>query len=486
MSGNGKTLQEVYNEGSQRLDELGSKQRTYLQENAKKSVEELGRMESTIMSKMDKSFSDLDVEINEYLDKAVANIRIAVDSEIDENKKFLDRLQEALRLSCQSLSEDIQALRDSMRNRFEVNADHCLSLQKRHQEKSLGHISMEAARTEAHLKQQARSTEAALNNKANHQIMQLLDKNTKLPSEFFSEFSTLALSIEKRINESVHKLTGQSKEIVAELGSNSKESQSSLDQAVQQLAHDIEQAYKKADGELRKHCEDALSFALLHQEERAKKVCAELFDSQDKDGTGIGDKSTELKSFTSTLLSEIESYLEQQDSEIRKNATEMTDKFENKLKDELDSSKNNNKLVADERQQLLERIAADLSKLEIDFESRLSELSHKCQTKLSTVCSEAELSIISAHDACAADFKSMSSQQRNSIDEKTQDLLSEIERITQTALQAMRSAAGEHGSGGKASQPVNASGSASAQAGDSGSAGGNDDDLFSDFGDLKL
>lgn len=487
MSGTGKTLQEIYNEGSQRLDELGSKQKAALQENTRKGVEDLGRMESTIMSKMDKSFSELDQEINEYLDKAIASIKHAVDSEIEENKKFLERLQEALRLSCQSLSEDIYTLRDSMKNRFEVNAEHCLSLQKRHQEKSLGHIRMEAVRAEAHLKSLSRSAEAALNNKGNHQLMILLDKNAKLPSEFFSEFSRLALSIEKRLNESVHMLTGQSKEIVAELGSNAKESQVSLDQAVQQLAQDIEQAYKKADGELRKHCEDALSFALLHQEECAKRLCSELLDSQDANGSGIGNRTSELKDFTANLLSEVKSFLEQQDSDIRKNGSELAENFEKKLKEDLDSSRDHNKIVADERQQLMERISADLSKIESEFESKLGELAQKCQARLSSVCTDAELAIISAHDTCAAEFKSMNSEQRNAIDEKTQELLSQIERVAQAALQAMKSAAGEGGGAKPAAASSSQTSSSDTHPGASaGSSSGSDDDLFSDFGDLKL
>jgi hypothetical protein len=144
----------------------------------------------------------------------------------------------------------------------------------------------------------------------------------------------------------------------------------------------------------------------------------------------------------------------------------------------------------------MERIAADLSKIEGEFESKLGELAQKCQTRLSAVCSDAELAIISAHDTCAAEFKSMSSQQRAQIDEKTQELLSQIDRVTQTALQAMRSAAGDKGAAGKSGQAATASASpspgsssnaeASFPGSSTGGAGGSDDDLFGDFGDLKL
>jgi hypothetical protein len=135
----------------------------------------------------------------------------------------------------------------------------------------------------------------------------------------------------------------------------------------------------------------------------------------------------------------------------------------------------------------MERISADLSKIESEFESKLGELAQKCQARLSSVCTDAELAIISAHDTCAAEFKSMNSEQRNAIDEKTQELLSQIERVAQAALQAMKSAAGEGGGAKPAAASSSQTSSSDTHPGASaGSSSGSDDDLFSDFGDLKL
>ena len=501
MSGQGKSLQDIYDAGSRKLDEFEQTGRARLDEYAGAGTDELGRLETAIMDRLDRSVGELEAEIQTYLDKAVANIRSAVDTEVEENRKFLERLQEALKLSCKSLSEDVKQLRESMMQRFDASADHYVTLQKRELDKGVSLLKTEGATAATRLKEQSQTGLTAFTSRRSTNILQILDKNNKVPSEFFAEFSRHAVSIDKRINDCLHLLTSRSKEIIQDLNSGGMEMQRSLDQIVTQLVTEIEDTYKKSDAQLRKHCEDALSAALLHQEQLSAKLSKELQDSCQSSGSGISEKMVTLSKDTDRLLEQVKQLLVDVDSGVRNNCAELGRTFETSLNEKLSSARDHNKLFSDERTQLMISIAGDLKEIESNFEKRLNELAQKCQTRLSAICVDAEVAIVSAHDNCAAEFKSLSSEQQKSIEDRTQKLLDEIESMSNQAIQTIKIAAGDTSGLEQASAQAptaNTQAAASAPAaapaatepGPASTQASADVEaaskLFEDFGDLKL
>lgn len=504
MSGQGKSLQDIYDAGSRKLDEFEQTERSKLETNALAAVEELGKVETSIMDRMERSVGELDAEIRSYLDKAVENIKTAVSSEVEENRKFLERLQEALKLSCKSLSEDVKQLRESMMQRFDSTADHYMTLQKRELEKGISLLKTEGSASAAKLKEQSQSGLTAFSSRRAGNVLQILDKNIKVPSEFFAEFSRHAVSIDKRINDCLQLLSSRSKEISQDLNSGGMEMQRSLDQVVLQLVAEMEDVAKKSDAQLRKHCEDALSQALMYQEQISTKLSKELQDSYQSSGSGIAEKMTALSRDTDKLLEQVKQLLTDVDNGVRQNCTELGASFETSLNERLAGARDHNKLVSDERNQLMISIAGDLKEIESNFESRLNELAQKCQARLSAVCVDAEVAITSAHDACAAEFKSLSSQQQKTIEEKTQQLLDEIETKCNQAIHTIKIAAGDNTpeAGSAPAQQVSAAEQTAAaptpaaaeqsqtapaeQTQKASSAEELASKLFEDFGDLKL
>ncbi len=445
MSGTGKSLQDIYDAGSKRLDELEQAQGTKFTDGGSHGVEELGRIESSVMQKMDKSLAELEGEVRQYIDKAVESIKTAVGAELDENTKFLERLQEAMKLSCNSLSEDVKLLRESIVQKFDSTADHCMTMQRRELDKGTGAMRAEGARSATQLKELSQTALTSFGSRGASNILQVLDKNIKVPSEFFAEFSRNALSIDKRINDCLLLLTARSKEIIADLSSSSTEVQGSLTQVVQQLSVDLEEVHRKSESELRKHCEDALSAALRYQEELSANLARELEESHQSSGSGIAEKQNGLNRDTDRLLEQVKEMLSDVDLGVRNNCTEATVNFEASMKERLEGARAHNKIVADERSELMERIAGDLKEIEGNFEKRLGELAQRSLEKLSSACVEAELAIISAHDTCAAEFKAVSSQQQSLIDQKTTQLLQHIETLRSNAVSAIKNAAGDNG-----------------------------------------
>ncbi|MBX9685535.1 MAG: hypothetical protein K2X27_02465 [Candidatus Obscuribacterales bacterium] len=475
MSGSGKNLQEIYDAGTKRLEELEQSERAALSSSTSQAVEDLGKLESSMMSKMDRSLEDLEAEVRAYLNKAVENIDAVVSSEVDENRMFLERLKEALKLSCKSLSEDVKQLKESINQRFDGKAENARVLHQRELEKGLSLLKTDGTRAAADLKDRSQKSLTEFSSAGSSHLLQVLDRNTRLPAEIFAEFSRNALSIDKRINDCVHLLSSRSKEILLEFNAGGTGVQSSLEQIVQQLAQEMNEVYNKSDAELRKHCEDALSAALLFQDQLSRKISNELQESHNLRGSGISEKLETMKSETSRLLEQVKQFLEDVDTGVRHNCVELSATFDHSLKERLEEARLHSQHVADVRKQLMASIGDDLRGIEADFEKRLTELASTCQTRLSAVCADAEIAIISAHDSCAADFKSLSSQQRKAIEDRTQSLLSEVEALGERAIQSIKAAAGDNAraaSGTSAAPPA--------------SDVGNADNLFGDFGDLKL
>jgi len=477
MSGQGKSLQDIYDDGSKRLESAELAQRQVLQDGGARGIDEIGQLEAAMMGKLDVSLGDLETEIHGYLDKACESINAAVSSEVEENRKFLERLQEALKLSCQSLSADVKQLRESIAHRFDSLSEHNLTLQRRELDKNISVLKSAGTSAAMQLKDLSQAGNTSFKSRAASHGLHAMDRSIKGPAEFYNEFSRHAISIDKRINDCVQLLTSRSKEIISELGAGQTEVQQTLDQVVQQLAAQMEEVYKEADSQLRKHCEDALSAALLYQEDLSKKLLADLLDSQQSSAAALPEKAQALSTDTTALLEQVKQLLADVDFGIRQDCESLSEEFSGKQSERLSDAREHSQMVAEERNQLMVRIAGDLLEIESNFEQRLSQLAQKCQARLSSACVDAELAIVSAHDECAADFKNLSAHQQKAIEEKTTQLLGTIDTLSQQAVVSIKQAAGDNGAA------PNAAVAAEAEKAPGTAATHNP---FGDFGDLKL
>lgn len=450
MSGTGKSLQDIYDAGSKRLDELEQNQRSQLESAGSKSVESLGNIESSVMQRMEKSLQDLDDEVRTYLDKALDGIKTAVNSEVEENRKFLERVQDALKLSAKSLSQDVQQLKDSLHARINSSSENNLILQKRHHEQSLGALKADGALFAAQLKEKSQASVRRFETENSGVIMSVLDKNINLPSEFFAEFSKNVSLIDGKLNECLEALSARGKQISSEVSNDTTEIQASLDTSLQHIQGLMDQSFQEADSALRSQCEHSLALALQHQETMARNLSKELQESPQLSSKGIAEHLVAMRLDTDKLLEQVKQQIGEVEINVRGNATRLAEDFEQNLQERMEGAREHHKVVAEERAQLMERIAGDLREIESGFQTRLTELAQNCLGKLSTICVDAELAIVAAHDACAAEFKNVSSAQQKSIEDKTEALVQEIERLSVQAIQAIKMAAGDSSDAGAA------------------------------------
>ena len=477
MSGTGRSLQDIYDAGSKRLDELEQTQKQALELAGGQSVEELSSIESSVMQRMEKSLQDLEGEVRNYLDKALEGVKAAATTEVEENKRFLERLQEALKLTSNSLSEDVKHLKESLTARANSSIENNLLLQQRFLEQATGILKADGALSAAQLKEQSQSCLAEFEVENSHLVMTVLDKNINLPAAFFAEFAKNIANVERRMNECMQALGSRGAEICADLSNDTTEIQASLDTSLQHIQGTLDEAFIASDAKLSAQCEHALAEALAHQESMAQQLASEIQNSPQLSGSSVTDKLNNLRTDTDKLLEQVRQLITDVDFGVRSNSSKLSEEFEESLQTRMENAREHHKLVGEERAQLMERIGGDLREIESGFQTRLSELAQKCLGRLSTVCVDAELAIVSAHDNCAAEFKNVSSAQERAIEEKTQAILSEIESLSANAILAIKMAAGEGGN------PIDEAARAQASAAELGLLEGFGDDPF---GDLKL
>lgn len=451
MSGQGKSLQDIYDAGTKRLEELEQKQKGELEVAGSKSVEELGHIESSVMQRMEKSLLELDQEVRSYLDKAMEGIKGAAASELEENTKFLERLNEGFKLSCQGLSEDVQELKVSLAARINSKTENNLLLQKRQHEQATSILKTEGASAASQLKEKSQLSVSAFDAENSGIIMKVLDKNINLPTEFFAEFTKSIENIDKRMTECMQLLSARGKEICKELANDTTEIQASLDTTLQHIQATMDESYQQSDVTLEAQCEQTLAESLQYQEMMAANLAREIQGLPSSSGTGVAEKLNNLRSDTDKLLEQVKQLLVDVDFGIRTQASDLTENFEQSLQQRMENAREHHKVVGEERDRLMERIAVDLREIESGFQVRLTDLAQQCLGRLSTVCVDAELAIVSAHDACAAEFKNVSSAHQKAIEDKTQAILIEIETLSSRATEAIKAAAGD-GAAGAAAQ----------------------------------
>lgn len=472
MSKSEKSLQEIYNEGFAHLNELQTKQVADIQKNSTDGLEELGKIESSTTSTMEASLQELDQDIVRYAENSAEAIKLVINSETDENKVFLDRLLQSMKLSSSSLSDDISQFRSSAIKKFELSADHYLSLLTEQRQKSLVELRIAATQSLSHLKDTAKSAVSSSKFNFSNEILEALHSNSKLPEDIVKGYLQKAESLDAHLNDCIQAVSERSKELIAETTKAGEQALISTDNSSKKVSDEIEKTRENVETSLKKDCEDRLASTIRKQDELSNKLCRTLQETVDSSGSGISKKSEDLYSEIQKSIELVTQFLEGIECGIRKSCEDSTTKFDETLAEKVASSNEHKKLVTDELERLMQNITVDLQKIEADFETRIAELANKCQKQLSQACTEAELSIVAAHDTCASEFKSTSSEHRKIIDERTEKLIVRIENTISEAVKNMQESS--TGESNKAAAPVQMP------------AEGDDNNLFGDFGDLKL
>lgn len=443
MTSQGKSLQDIYDDGASALDNLVQKEKASLGTSAEAAIAENESHESSVMKRLEDATAEFDGDIRSSVERAVEEIRSTIDSERSENERFLERLKEELRLSCQVLGDEINQLSKAALEKLSSRNENGLAMQERGMDKAVVGLAEQGTRIANKLKAQSDQDLRSTANNVSSKLLRVEETASKLPLELFDKRSKNENDIEHKLHSVSETLRGKGEETRGQIKTESERIDESLSSRAYQMVAEMESDGRQCEADLRDCFEKACKEVFGVQGALSARSLQELNENFSQKQTNLSKRLKELRSQTDGLVEQLKSRVVDLDAEVRKKSTDGCQSYANDVKQRLDAARNRQVEIEQERRQLMMRLMDDMRNLESDFEKRLIDLSQRCLDKLSTTCRDAESAIVSIHDSCAGEFKSIAENQKNGMDSKSGELLNRIEVLGSKAVDAIRLAAGE-------------------------------------------
>lgn len=444
MSG-GRKLQDIFDGGTRRLEQLEQAEKQSLESAASVAVEGCGRKESQVMQFMEASLNAEEGQILNYTIGGLEAVQQAIKAEQEENDRFYASLTESLRLSLRSLTDDIARVRESLIQKSSNDAEYRLAVFETEMRTLTTHLRTNGlyACDQLHTHARTRFLEFATNMEAIG--ASLVEHESGVYGKLQSEFARMSKSAYKALEDKSLSFIGQVEKHLSVLDQSAQDLARMLEESASTHAATLESDFEAAEARLRSSYETVLTSALQNRHTLSSKLFDELQDGLESGRLELASNLSAFRAESEAFLDQLKQSMSETEASIRERASSLSTQMEESLTGKLDAARSNRELVATERTSMLEKITKDLKDIESGFEKRLADISTECLSRLSTICLDAETSIVTAHDNCVKEFRAMAETTGVDMETRANALLSRFEEAENVALALIKQAAGEAG-----------------------------------------
>lgn len=444
MSG-GRKLQDIFDGGTRRLEQLEQAEKQNLESSASTAVEGCGRKESQVMQFMETTLNAEEGQIFGYTTAAMEAVTRAITAEQEENDRFYASLIDSLRLSLKSLTDDIARVRESLIQKSTNDAEYRLAVFETELRTLTTHLRANGIYAAEQLYTQARTRFLEFAARIETIAAGLFEKESSVPAHLQSEFTEKSHAAYQALEQQSRAFSQLVDQHLVTLDQTAQELATTLEQSATEYATNLDKDFEAAEARLRSSYDTVLASALQSRHVLSASSFDELQEGLESGRLELAAKLASFRSDSESFLDQLKALMTNNEEAIRQRAESISAQAEESISAKLDAAKTNRDLVATERSSMLEKISKDLQEIESGFETRLADISRDCLARLSTICLEAENSIVAAHDNCVKEFRSTSEITQIEMENSAASLLKEFEDAENVAIALIKAAAGEAG-----------------------------------------
>lgn len=429
-----KGLQEIYDSGAKRFDELEQTQKESFAKAAETRVDYLGKNESKSMDKLNNALDKLEADVRQYLDKAMEGINTSIRTEVEESKLCIARVHENLKLSAKNLTETINQLRESIAENFGNLTEHQLSMQTREIQRLSAEVQADGVRSAGELKAEAQKYSKHFESMAASELLQLLGSQGKLAAESYDTFASQVNGVREEqegLSEGLRESCLENRE---HLDQATRLAKDELSEFLAELVKGLDNGALAIEERLKIRFTKGLDASKEKQTQEASKAVADLEKLYSEHYAALLIQEEDLRKETGGLADRVRGSVTESGDSIKASLVSSMEALARELKSRITSAREREQALSEERARLMQTVRNDLRELETSFEKRLSELAQKCLSRLSSICVDGEMAIMKSHESCAEEFNKLAKSYQETMDEKCSQMLRRVEFKKEEAI----------------------------------------------------
>jgi len=442
MNVSGKSLQDIYDAGAKRLEELETAQSSSMNDTAEAHLDERSRVEPESLKRLEERTEELESEIRAYLDRGLERVERAVVSEGQESERHISRLVESLVLLSKKFSESISRLRESAESELSDLASDSHHLYKSNSESANNQLRDESSAGIDASHQVGSQSESSVEESVDQHwdivydteldaIKDVSDVLEKGLDRLNSKSIETKRGLEEIVDQKLLRLEGQM-----------SQSSDNLRSMVDTVTEQAERHAFDADVRLKEKFSSLLYEMSTSFDDSATRVASDIAGLHEASMADLKMKSQELSREMDSLAEDVTNGASTKSGTLQEKGTSLLRSFTDELEKRLEASNVFLKEIEGERAAQVSEIWNELTEVKTKFEEKLSQLAQSTLDKMQSICDEAEKAVFTAQQNCLTDSKNHAQTRKETIEKETNDFLGRINSTRQSALDAIAKAAG--------------------------------------------
>ena len=441
----GKSLQDIYDAGSRRLEELQASQKSALNDTSDGHLDARVKVEPESLKQLEDKTKELEEEIRNYLSRGLERVEKTVNAESQQNERYIGRLVESLVLLSKKFSESIGQLREAAESELNDSCSDSEDIFAAHSRSIKSQLTDEGATSIDSCRTSGSEAQHSLASTVDDSWQSVFEAETDAADGLINEFDEDIEQVESRADGSRIKLQERLNEKLLAIEERSSEATASIRTNVDQLIDQSERHAFAADVRLKEKFSSLLFENSTSFDELASRATSEMVSLHESSMADLSMKSQELSREMDTLAETVTDSAMTKSGALQQNGSEMIASYTNELHERLEANKDFHKDLESEREQLVSEIYEELVDVKAKFEEKLTALAKSTLETMRNICSEAETAIATAQQTCASECKTQATSRQEEIEETTKKFIDKITSTKAAALVAINKAAGATG-----------------------------------------
>jgi hypothetical protein len=442
MNVSGKSLQDIYDAGAKRLEELESSQTTVLNDVTEAHLEERSRIEPESLKRLEDRTADLATEIRGFLQRGLERVEKAVASEGQESDRHIGRLVESLILLSKKFSESIGQLREAAESELSDLAADSHHLYKSHSEAVNNSLREESTTALDGSRTTGTHAEAAVADALETQWSMVYESEQDAIKDVSKTFGDSLDKLNLKALETRRGLEEIVDQKLLSLEGRLSQSSDNLRSTVENVTEQAERHAFDADVHLKEKFSSLLYEMTTSFDDSAHRAATDMAGLHEASMADLTMKAQELSREMDSLAEDVTAAGQAKTETLKHKGTGLLDNFTKELTQRLEASNIFLKEIEGERATLVSEIWQELTEVKEKFEEKLSQLAQSTLDKMQSICTEAETAVLTAQENCLTDSRNHGLSKKDGIEKETQDFLDRLSTTRQAALDAIAKAAG--------------------------------------------
>ncbi len=439
----GKSLQDIYDAGARKLDELEQSEKASLAEAGDSHLDERAHLEPDSLKALEVRSEELESEIRAFLQRGLERVDKTVKSESAESELHISRLVEGLVLLTKKFSESISQLRQLAESQLSDQGEDCQHVYALHAQTACSELLNQGTLSAADVRDEAVDAEAKLADLIEKSWRSVYEKENETLGNLDECFENDRDSVSDSFSRTRTTLNEGMQERLGQLQSRAKTAQDAIRILVERVVEQSDRHAFDTDVKLKEGFSSLLYELASSFDDSALRAGGEIASLHESSMADLTMKSQELSREMDSLAGDMTGAANDRSNELQDRSNLLMDGYTGGQSDKLQTSNVFHQDLAAERALLVSEIWNELTELRQKFDDKLRDLSSSTLTKMRGICEEAETAIVSSQHNCCSDSKSHAATKQTAIDTASRDFLKRVEQIRKAALDGIARAAGD-------------------------------------------